>query len=114
MKKLRKKYTRFVNREGVSIIKRTGIVVLMINNNTLGKNEKSLIKKIDVKKQELQTAKEKVKEKYQQIGREVRNYFHIRVGASVLKCIIGYNHYVKRNKVVSKGLANSKCLRCKC
>ena len=43
----------------------------------------------------------------------MRNCFHEGVGIRTLKCIVGYNHYRRRNKIVNNGLVENKCSRCK-
>ena len=63
-------------------------------------------------KEEENYVKEKILEYWHWIDIEARNCFSQGVGAGMLKCITGYNHYSNRNKAINSRLVENKCPRC--
>jgi len=60
----------------------------------------------------LQVCKDKFKENHLLIDIEARYQFH---GAtrSMLKCMIGYNHYGVRHRKINQNLISVECLQCR-
>ena len=71
-----------------------------------------LIREVDAKKRERDYAASKVPEYHEWLDLEARNTFHEGVGARILKCVTGYNHYSFRNKKINNNLIDEKCPRC--
>ena len=43
---------------------------------------------------------------------DTRNCFKGGVGAGIIKCVSGFNHYRKRNLIINKNLCCKECPRC--
>ena len=108
----KKKCAELINTNYIYNMKHVGIAALIVNQKIVDKNINVLIREVDTRKSELEAIKEKVKDKYEWIDMDARNCFHEGVGVGTLKCVVGYNHYGRRNQIVNKELVGSKCPRC--
>lgn len=108
----KKKCKALIDAEDTCNIKHVGIETPVLNGKIVDKNINVLVRELDAKKNKLEAIKEKVKEKHEWVDINVRNCFRGGVGVGTLKCIVGYNHHGKRNKLVNKGLTEDKCPRC--
>ena len=108
----KKKCAALIDTEETGNVKHVGIASPVMNEMILDKNINILVRELDAKKNEQEVIKEKVSDKYKWVDTYVRNCFHGGVGVGTLKCIVGYNHHRKRNKMVNKGLTDDKCPWC--
>ena len=89
-----------------------GIVTPVKEDSILDKNIHVLIRKLDAKEHKKIAMKDAVKEHWKWIDNNVQNCFYGGVSAGMLKCMLGYNHYGKRNCMINKGLISILCSRC--
>ena len=71
-----------------------------------------IIRVINLIQSKIEYAKTKLGKKVKLIDIKAWNCFAEGISNSMIKCIIGYNPYGKRQKMINKRLYSNKCLRC--
>ena len=92
-------------------VKYIGNHALVVDRVLCDRNVKELIRLIDSNKMEMKICEKKFNEHHEKIDLDARRQFH---GAtrSTVKCMIGFNHYGARHKMINKKLTSTECLRC--
>jgi len=100
--KLLRKSIKEVNKE-IMNLKYIGNHTLVVDEVPCDRSTKELIHIIDSNKMAKKVCKNKFKEYNEQIDLDARRQFHSATRSAV-KCMIGFNHYGERHKIINRNL----------
>ena len=94
----------------VSTVNCIGNNALIVNGEPYDQSIKKTVRIIDSNDMAMRICKHKFKDKANLVNLRARKQFHGAIRSAV-KCMIGFNHYAERHKMINMNLPSNKCPR---
>ena len=95
-------------------LRANGTYQLLHKGLPIDNNISETVRIIDAKKAEYDYVLSRLGSKIEYVDLEAKNFFYEGVSSFKLKCITGFNHYRRRNKIINDELTKNECPRCSC